>query len=42
MTEEKVKCKCMDCKCEFEYDYKVSICDECLAKYKTGELPKKK
>ena len=34
------KCKCSDCKMEFDYDYKISICDECLAKYKNGELPK--
>jgi len=35
-----VICKCADCGIEFEYDYKVSICDECLTKYKSGELPK--
>jgi Zn finger protein HypA/HybF involved in hydrogenase expression len=40
--KDKVKCKCSDCKVEFEYDYKISICDECLNKYKTGELPKNK
>lgn len=30
-----MKCKCNDCGIEFEYDYKVSICDKCLAKYKS-------
>jgi len=37
-----IKCKCADCKIEFEYDYKISICDDCLKKYKTGELPIKR
>lgn len=31
------KCVCKDCKKEFDWEYKVSICDDCLEKYK--QLP---
>lgn len=29
-----VVCKCSNCNKTFEYDYRISICDECLTKYK--------
>jgi len=35
------QCKCKDCGIEFEYEFEISICDNCLDKYKKKESVKK-